>query len=95
MITYFEIILFHGQEIGGLMRLDRFVDTWICGLKIVFYITDVNKYFIGILSLWIALPTKYKNAKWPMNKDDSHYLVLLKKTFQNIQLVGFWKYNVL
>jgi len=36
-----------------------FVDTWICGFQIICNITEVNKYFVGILNLCIALPMKY------------------------------------
>jgi len=38
--------------------MDMFLDTGICGFQIIHNITKVNNYFVGILNLWIALPTK-------------------------------------
>ena len=38
--------------------VDMFMDTLICGFQIIFNITKVNEYFVGILNSWIALPTK-------------------------------------
>ena len=40
------------------MALDMFVNTWISGFQIICNSTKVNKYFVGILNLWIALPMK-------------------------------------
>ena len=31
----------------------------IRGFQIILNTTKVNKYFVGILNLWIVLPTKY------------------------------------
>jgi len=42
----------------GWTTLDMFVDTWIRGFKIIGHITKVNKYFIEIFNLLIALSTK-------------------------------------
>jgi len=42
----------------GLTTTDMLVDTWICRFQIMFNITKVNKYFVGILNSWIALPKK-------------------------------------
>jgi len=38
--------------------MDMFVDIWIRGFQIIFKITKVKKYIIGILNSWTALPTK-------------------------------------
>ena len=52
-----------GTKLRGYMTLDLFMDTWICGFQIIYNSTNlnVNKYFIGILNSWIALPMKYTN----------------------------------
>jgi len=42
-----------------LTMMDIFVDTWNGGFQIVFNITKVNKYFVGISNLWISLPMEY------------------------------------
>jgi len=47
-----------GTKFRGLMTMDMFVDTLICWFKMIHNITKENKYFIGILNLWIALPLK-------------------------------------
>lgn len=40
-----------GIKFSGMTSLEMFVDTWI-------RITKVNKYFVGIINSWIALPLK-------------------------------------
>jgi len=54
-----ESFNFVGTKCYGLATLDMFVDTWICGFQIMCSNNNMNKYFIGILNSWIALPTKY------------------------------------
>jgi len=48
-----------------LQTLGMFVDTWIRGFQIICNITRLKKCFIGILNLWIALPTKYMKLNAP------------------------------
>jgi len=62
---YWEIIYFMGTKCRGLTMIRMFMDTWIWGFKIIHNITRVNKCFVGILILWIALPTK--NTKFISN----------------------------
>ena len=52
-----------GKNIRGLNIMDMFMDIWICGFQIMCNITKVKKYFVGILNLWTALPTKDKKFK--------------------------------
>jgi len=42
----------------GLTTMNMFVDSWILGFQIIRNITKVNNYNVGILNLWITLPTK-------------------------------------
>jgi len=49
---------FMGRKLCGLMTMDMFMDTLICGFQIICNITKVIKYFVGILKSKIALPTK-------------------------------------
>ena len=52
-------INFVGTNFCGLTTMDMFVDALICGFQIIPNSTKkVNKYFVGILNLWIALPTR-------------------------------------
>ena len=47
------------SKFRGFMMMDMFMDTLICGFQIKRNITHVNKYFGGILNLWIVLPMKH------------------------------------
>ena len=58
------------------MMVDMFMDTLICGFQIIFNITKVNEYFVGILNSWIALPTKNTKFKCPTSKNDFTVLPL-------------------
>jgi len=42
----------------------------ICGFQIICSITDVNKYFVVMLNLWIDLSMKYTKLYVQMNKND-------------------------
>jgi len=57
---------FVGTKLSGFTMIDMFMDTWICGFQIILNIIKVNKYFVGILNLWIVLPSKYSqlNVQW-------------------------------
>jgi len=57
-----------GTKFCGLTAMDIFVDTLVHRFQIILNITKVNRYFVGILNSWIALPTKYIKNKCPMNK---------------------------
>jgi len=50
-----------GRKLCGLMTMDMFMDTLICGFQITCNKTKVNKYFVGILKSKIALLTKTQN----------------------------------
>ena len=47
-----------GTKCFGLIMMDMFVDILICGFQIIRIITKANKYFVGILNSWVALPMK-------------------------------------
>ena len=36
----------------------------------------VSKYFVGILNLWISIPTKYMKTKCPTNKNNFTVIVV-------------------
>jgi len=57
---------FVGTKFRGLTTLDTFVDCWISGFQTICNITKANKCSVGILNLWIAIPTKYSklNVQW-------------------------------
>jgi len=74
LYIYCEIIYFMGTKFHGLTTMDMFMYTWICGFQILFNITKVNKYFVEILSSWIALPTKYTKLNVQQIKLTSQYL---------------------
>jgi len=54
----------------SLTTLDMFVDTssWILSDMQYYYI--VNKYFVGIINLWIALSYEIHEIKCPININD-------------------------
>jgi len=66
---------FVDTKLRGLMTLDMFMDTWICGYKIIQNITKVNYYFIGILNFWIVLHTKYMKLRVQWTKMNSQCYV--------------------
>jgi len=57
-----KLFTFVGTKFHGLMTMDMFVDTGICGFRIIRHKTKVNKYFVGVLNSWIAL-IPMKNTK--------------------------------
>ena len=57
--TTVKLFNFIGMKFHGLSTLNMFVNTWICGFQIICNITQVYKFFVGILNSWIALSTKY------------------------------------
>jgi len=75
-----------GTKCFGLIMMDMFVDILICGFQIIRIITKANKYFVGILNSWVALPMKNMklNVQWikmisrlmigSSNVDLQHYL---------------------
>jgi len=65
---------FVGTKFSGLMTMNMFMDTWICGFQIILNITKVNKYFVGILNLWIVLPPEYMKFNVQRIKMISQYL---------------------
>jgi len=67
------------------MILDMFVDTLICGFQIICNIIEVNKYFIGFLNSWIALPTNYTKSNVQQILMISQFINLL--TFINVLLI--------
>ena len=62
---------FVGAKFCGLTTLDMFVDTSICGFKII---CNITYYFIGILNSWIALPTQYMKLNVQHILMISHYI---------------------
>jgi len=80
-----------GTKFHGLTTMNMFVDSWILLFQIIrstFCITKVNNYIVGILNLWIALPTKKHEIKCPMNKTDFTviYLSTSKPWYTTIKL---------
>jgi len=53
-----------GTKYCGLTMMDMSVDTSIHGFQIILNISKVNKYFLGILSLWVVLPRKYTKVNF-------------------------------
>ena len=51
--------IFVGTHFHCLTTIDMFVDTWIRGFQIICNISKAINYFVEILNVWIALPTKY------------------------------------
>jgi len=72
-----------GTKLHGLMTTDMFMDTWIHGFQIIRNITRVNKYFVGFLNSWIALPTK----TWYFTV----YEIALNVKFNNSRESGVWE----
>jgi len=63
-----------------LMGMDMLMYTWICGFKLYALLNlKANKYLVGILNSWIALPTKHMLLNVQRIKMISHYFTILSK----------------
>ena len=58
--TTVKSFLFCGHQISLIDDNGHVRGPWLCGFQIIFNITKVNKYFVGIFNKWIALPMKKK-----------------------------------
>jgi len=67
--------------------VDMFVDTWIRGFQLKSNITKVNKYFVGILNSWIALPMKNTKSNIHQLKMISQYLVEMLMSAGSLECV--------
>jgi len=76
-----------GTEIVCLIMMDMFMDTWIFGFSnnTQKYLPLFNKFFTGILNLWIALPTK-------LNVQQKNDFTVLSTMF--LQTKGLYKLHI-
>jgi len=76
--TFCKIILFYGHEMSWFdddEQVRGHMNTWIVKYTLNYQITELNKYFVGILNSWIVLPTKYTTLNVEQLKRVSQYLM--------------------
>ena len=71
---------FIGMKFCGLTMMDMFL--WTLEFQIIHSITKLNKFFVGILNSWIALPMKNTKLNVQRIKVISHYHVRTAATVQ-------------